>query len=108
MSNSPEGEERLVIWANKETSRGKFAAAAVHAALNHYGIDHGAVIVLMAKKDEITEQCTSVIRDAGRTEVDPGTVTAGVFDHSGNPFSRLGKKAQERLTKLRRKREKKA
>lgn len=103
MSNSPEGEERLTILANRDVSRGKFAAAAVHAALNHYGIDHGAVIVLMASKAEITDQCTSVVRDAGRTEVDPGTVTAGVRDHIGTPFSRLGKKAQERVAKLRRK-----
>lgn len=73
-------EERLTIWANSSVSRGKYAAAAVHAALAHYGIDHGAVIVLGAKPGEIESECSSVVRDAGRTEVEPGTVTAGIKD----------------------------
>lgn len=73
--------DRLTILANSNVSRGKFAAAAVHAALNHYGIDHGAVIVLGAKGPQIEAECTDVVRDAGRTEVEPGTVTAGVKEH---------------------------
>lgn len=71
-------EPRLTIWANSNVTRGKYAAAAVHAALAHYGIEHGAVIVLGAKPAEIEAECSSVIRDSGRTEVEPGTVTAGV------------------------------
>lgn len=71
-------EERLTILANSNVSRGKAAAAAVHAALNHYGIAHGAVIVLGAKPSDIEAQCVDVVRDAGRTEVEPGTITAGV------------------------------
>lgn len=71
-------EERLTILANSDVSRGKYAAAAVHAALNHYGIPHGAVIVLGARPGQIEEECDLVIHDAGRTEVKPGTVTAGV------------------------------
>jgi PTH2 family peptidyl-tRNA hydrolase len=74
-------EERLTILANSNTTRGKFAAAAVHAALQHYGIEHGAVIVLGANPGAIERDCTSVVHDAGRTEVEPGTVTAGVKSH---------------------------
>lgn len=71
-------DERLTILANKNVSRGKMAAAAVHAALMHYGIPHGAVIVLGASPGRIEDECSLIIRDAGRTEVEPGTVTAGV------------------------------
>lgn len=74
-------QDRLTILVNSNLSRGKAAAAAVHAALAHYGIDHGAVIVLGSNPGKIDRDCTSVIRDAGRTEVTPGTVTAGVRDH---------------------------
>lgn len=58
-------------------SRGKAAAQAVHAALSYFNIDHGAVIVLGANKKKI-ESCKIVIRDAGKTEIAPGTVTAGI------------------------------
>lgn len=71
-------EERLTILANSNVSRGKYAAAAVHAALIYYGIEHGAVIVLGSKPSEIEKECDVVIHDAGRTEVEPGTITAGV------------------------------
>lgn len=71
--------ERLTIHTNKNVSRGKAAAAAVHAALAHYGIEHGAVIVLSASPGAIERQCSQVVYDAGRTEVKPGTVTAGVY-----------------------------
>lgn len=70
--------DRMVILASKNVTRGKAAAAAVHAALAHYGIDHGAVIVLSEPPSRIEAECDLVIRDAGRTEVEPGTVTAGI------------------------------
>ena len=76
-------EERLTVLVRSDVSRGKAAAAAVHAVLAHYGIEHGAVIVLGASAREIEGRCTSVIRDAGRTEVEPDTVTAGVLSHEG-------------------------
>lgn len=85
MSNSPAGEERLTIYANSNTSRGKFAAAAVHAALNWYGHDHRAVIVLGAKPKDIEAECALVVHDAGRTEVVPGTATAGILRHENAP-----------------------
>ena len=71
-------DDRMVILANSNVSRGKFAAAAVHAALAYYGIPHGAVIVLGASPGVIADECEIVIHDAGRTEVTPGTVTAGI------------------------------
>lgn len=70
--------DRLVILTNRNLGRGKAAAAAVHAALAHFDVPHGAVIVLGATATQIEEQCQQVIRDAGATEVEPGTVTAGV------------------------------
>ena len=70
--------ERLKIYANKNTTRGKFAAAAVHAALEHYGIEHGAVVVLGTSPTKIKDECMDIIIDDGQTEVEPGTITAGV------------------------------
>lgn len=69
---------RLVIRVRSDgLTRGKAAAAAVHAALIHLGEHPGTpVIVLGANKAEI-EAMPTVVRDAGRTEVEPGTVTAG-------------------------------
>lgn len=73
-------EQRLTILVRKDISRGKAAAAAVHAALAYHGIAHGAVIVLGASGRQIEAECdpVTIIRDAGRTEVLPGTTTAGV------------------------------
>ncbi|OCB52400.1 hypothetical protein A5722_27375 [Mycobacterium vulneris] len=72
-------ERRLVIRVNSNAkmSRGKAAAHAVHAALKLYGIDYDhPVIVIGGKPDEILAQ-TVHVRDAGRTELEPGTLTAG-------------------------------
>lgn len=76
-----ETEGRMVILVNKNMSRGKQAAHAVHVALDHYGhTDHGAVIVLSANPDTIKSEALNGIyfQDQGRTEVEPGTVTACV------------------------------
>lgn len=59
-------------------SPGKLAAQAVHAALAKYGIEHGSVIVLMASESKV-KGCSIVIRDAGKTELEPGTITAGIL-----------------------------
>lgn len=80
-------EKRLVIRVNSNAkmSRGKAAAHAVHAALKLYGIEHEhPVIVIGGKPDEILAQ-TVHVRDAGRTELEPGTLTAGASWEWGDP-----------------------
>jgi peptidyl-tRNA hydrolase, PTH2 family len=69
-------EVRILINTNVSMSRHKAAAQAVHAALNAFGIDHGRVVVLGGRPDEVRAMDV-VVRDAGRTEVEPGTLTAG-------------------------------
>lgn len=75
-------EKRLVIRynTNANMSRGKRAAHAVHAALKLYGIEYDhPVIVLGGKPKEILDEsiCEVHVRDQGRTELEPGTLTAG-------------------------------
>jgi PTH2 family peptidyl-tRNA hydrolase len=69
-------EVRILLNKNVEMSRGKACAQAVHAALDAFGVAHGRVVVLHGKPDEVAAM-DHVIRDAGRTEVAPGTMTAG-------------------------------
>lgn len=70
-------DERIVIHANSNVSRGKFAAAAVHAALTAAGVHPGLPVIVLGAKPSDIEKHTTVIRDAGVTEVEPGTVTSG-------------------------------
>lgn len=72
-------ERKLVIMVNDHAkmSRGKYAAQAVHAALLALDVHPDVpVIVLGGSPTEIAGMRTTV-RDAGRTEVEPGTLTAG-------------------------------
>lgn len=69
-------EVRILVNTNVKMSRHKVAAQAVHAALQAFDIPHGRVVVLGARPDEVAAMDV-VIRDAGRTEVEPGTMTAG-------------------------------
>ena len=72
-----DGERRLVVRVDKNLTRGKACAAAVHAALMLLGKHPGTpVIVLGASREELHDN-EVVVHDAGRTEVAPGTVTAG-------------------------------
>lgn len=76
---TPDDEPKMRIYVNQNVkmSRGKYAAQAVHAALLALGVHpHIPVIVLGADPDEIAKLRTQV-RDAGRTEIEPGTLTAG-------------------------------
>lgn len=75
----PEDDRRMMIRiANgNRMSRGKYAAQAVHAALALVGAHPGcAVIVLGATKDQVLSMPVC-IHDAGATELEPGTLTAG-------------------------------
>jgi peptidyl-tRNA hydrolase, PTH2 family len=69
-------EVRVLVNTNVSMSRHKAAAQAVHAALAAFGIPHGRVVVLGGRPDEVAAMDV-VVRDAGRTEVAPGTLTAG-------------------------------
>lgn len=67
---------KIFMNNNVDMSKGKYAAQAVHAALNAAGIEHGSVVVLGGPK-KLVESLNTTIRDAGRTELKPGTLTAG-------------------------------
>lgn len=74
--------EPLRIWWNRnlqgKISPGKLAAHAAHAALAAYGIVYEHPIVVLAAGKARIEQMPISIRDAGHTELAPGTVTTGV------------------------------
>lgn len=69
-------EVRVLLNKNVTMTRGKACAQAIHAALQAFDVPHGRVVVLMGKPDEVAAMDV-VIRDAGRTEVEPGSMTAG-------------------------------
>lgn len=70
---------RMVIRVNSNAgmSRGKFAAQAVHAALMLTGRHPGTPVVVLGGSPAEIEDMDVVVHDAGRTEVAPGTLTAG-------------------------------
>jgi PTH2 family peptidyl-tRNA hydrolase len=67
---------RILYDGHVSMTPGKLAAQAVHAALYAYGIGHDRVVVLRGKKRHVLA-CDAVVADAGRTEVEPGTITCG-------------------------------
>lgn len=74
-----EEEPKLVIYLNSNAnmSRGKAAAHAVHAALRAAGVHPGIPVVVLGAKPRVIEEMNTVIHDEGRTELQPGTLTAG-------------------------------
>ena len=69
-------EVRILLNGDITMSRGKACAQAVHAALRAFDVPHGRVVVLNGTAEEVAAMPV-VIRDAGLTEVAPGTLTAG-------------------------------
>jgi peptidyl-tRNA hydrolase, PTH2 family len=75
----PASERRLVVTVNGDVkmTRGKYAAQAVHAALMALGVHPGCPVVVLGGKARDIAAMPIQVRDAGRTEVEPGTLTAG-------------------------------
>lgn len=84
----PEAEEpkvKIYMNTNITMSRGKFAAHAVHAALMAAGVHPGIPIVVLGAKPRDIENMRTSIHDEGRTELEPGTLTAGTdWNPNGN------------------------
>lgn len=68
---------RIYLNTNIKMSRGKAAAHAVHAALSSLGVHPGVPVVVLGMKPRAIERMRTVIRDAGTTELEAGTMTAG-------------------------------
>jgi PTH2 family peptidyl-tRNA hydrolase len=74
-------ESKLRIYINRKivdkASPNKIAAHAVHAALTAFGVHPGVKVVVLDKGPTVIEQMRVAIHDAGHTELEPGTLTAG-------------------------------
>lgn len=82
-------QKKLVIHLNTniKMSRGKAAAHAVHAALMAAGVHPDIPVVVLGSKPRDIEKMRTHIHDAGHTELEPGTLTAGT---EWNPHERPG------------------
>jgi PTH2 family peptidyl-tRNA hydrolase len=73
----PDDKVRVYLNTNANMSRGKVAAQVAHAVLTAAGVRPGLPIVVLGAKPSDIENKATVIRDAGHTELEPGTLTAG-------------------------------
>lgn len=72
-------KEKLRIYINRklDISPNKRAAHAVHAALEAFGVHPGVKVIVLDKGPTEIEKMRVAIHDAGHTELEPGTLTAG-------------------------------
>lgn len=71
--------DKLRIYINRklDISPNKRAAHAVHAALLAFGVHPGVKVVVLDKGPTVIEEMRISVHDAGHTELEPGTLTAG-------------------------------
>ena len=80
MTDHKEDDGRIKVFVNtnlKNWSRGKMAAHVAHAVLDAAGIHPRVPIVVLGAKPRDIEKMRTAIHDEGRTELEPGTLTAG-------------------------------
>ena len=74
-------ESKLRIYINRKLdgviSPNKRAAHAVHAALIAFGVHPNTKVIVLDKGPTIIESMRVAVHDAGHTELEPGTLTAG-------------------------------
>lgn len=74
-------DHKLRIYINRKLtdviSPNKRAAHAVHAALIAFGVHPHTKVVVLDKGPTMIEKMRTVVHDAGHTELEPGTLTAG-------------------------------
>lgn len=70
---------KLRIYINRklDITPNKRAAHAVHAALTAFGVHPGVKVIVLDKGPTQIAEMSHVIHDAGHTELEPGTLTAG-------------------------------
>ena len=74
-------QPKMRIYLNRalkdKATPNKLAAHAVHAALVALGVHPDCKVVVLDAGPTKIEQMTTVIHDAGHTQLEPGTMTAG-------------------------------
>lgn len=76
-TDSAAAKLKVVVNSNANMSRGKMAAHVAHAVLTAAGVHPDVPVVVLGGKPRDIQQMTTFIRDAGKTELEPGTITAG-------------------------------
>lgn len=74
---TPDHKLRIYLNRKLEWTPNKRAAHAVHAALIALGVHPDTKVIVLDAGPTVIEQMRTVVRDAGHTELEPGTLTAG-------------------------------